>query len=412
MKSPCIVHLRPSNFVGGPEQQLLRYAEAERHGPIQVYLGTFVGARAGVEFLQAATSRKLRAFALPFGPWSALPALVRELRSRHVDLLCTHGYKADILGLIAGRLLGIPVVYFLRGWTAENRKIVLYEALDRVFLRFADRIVCLSEDQVQRVTKLGYSASRIHTIPNAIDVPSYSPEQVSTSRRHLRELYEIPQDCPVVASAGRLSPEKGVGVFIDAAAELSRRYPSVHFLIFGDGALRSHLELKTRELGLVNCFRFAGFVPQLRELLPGVDILVNPSFSEEMPNIVLEAMAARIPVVATSVGGLCEIAGSEQALSLVSPGNLSELIEAVSAILYNREYAIRLAERGRARVCRSYSVVRQRAQLRSLYRDILSADQLELPAADFCELGPDSSRTPLQNPGTRRCTATVTWTVE
>ncbi len=395
MRSPCIVHLRASNFVGGPEHQLLRYADAERDGSIQIHLATFLGKREGVEFLRVAACRDLRVFSLPsrdFGPRSALPALIRELRSRHVDLLCTHGYKADILGLIAGRLTGIRVVCFLRGWTGENSKIYLYETLDRFFLPLADRIVCLSENQAQRFRERHWGTSQIHIVPNAIDLPNYSPEQISGARRRLRELFGIPLNCAVIASAGRLSPEKGVGVFIDAAAQLTESDPNIRFLIFGDGALRAQLELKTKELGLTSYVRFAGFVPEVREFLPGLDILVNPSFSEEMPNIVLEAMAAAIPVVATSVGGVPEIAGPDQALSLVSPGNPRELAEAVSTLLGDRLYAIRLARQGLARVRQTYSPTRQRTQLRALYRDVISADHWRPASTDFCDSESENSK--------------------
>lgn len=378
MSFPCILHLRASNFVGGPENQLLRYAESERGGPIQIYLGTFVGSGEGSEFLRAAAARDLQVLSLPsrdFGPRSALPALIRELRSHHVDLLCTHGYKADILGLIAGRLTGVPVACFLRGWTRENRRIRVYETLDRLFLPLAHRIVCLSENQAQRLVERCRVASRIHIVPNAIDLPDRSSGQIVSIRRRIRELFGFPSDCRLIASAGRLSPEKGVAVFLDAAAQLFGGYPNARFLVFGEGPLREELELKSKWLGLANHVRFAGFVRCLREFLPGLDILVNPSFSEEMPNIVLEAMAAEIPVVATSVGGVPEIAGPNQAVSLVPPGNPTAIAEAVSAILRDTLNATQLARRGRARVQQAYSPTRQTAQLRALYREVLSTAQ-------------------------------------
>src|SRR5229473_1229940 len=311
MSSPFILHLRGSNFVGGPEKQLLRYAESERDGTFQICLGTFVGPGEGTEFLRAAAARGFQILSLPsrsIGPQSALPALVRELRSRRVDSLCTHGYKADIIGLLAGWATGVPVACFLRGWTRENARIRLYEAIDRFALPFAQRIVCLSEHQALRLKKWPLLASRIRIVPNAIDLPDISVAEVARTRRYIRELFGFPIDCPLIASAGRLSPEKGAAVFLDASARLLGSYPEARFLIFGEGPLRGELESKSRRLGLGGGhLRFPGFVAKLRELLPGLDVLVNPSWSEEMPNIVLEAMAAEIPVVASAVGGVPEI---------------------------------------------------------------------------------------------------------
>src|SRR6266436_10078104 len=126
MSSPCILHLRGSNFVGGRDNQLFRNAESERDGAFQICLGTFVGPREGTEFLRAAAARDFQVLSLPsrsIGRQSALPALVRELRSRRVDSLCTHGYKADIIGLLAGWAPGVPVSCFLRGWTRESASI-------------------------------------------------------------------------------------------------------------------------------------------------------------------------------------------------------------------------------------------------------------------------------------------------
>jgi glycosyltransferase involved in cell wall biosynthesis len=375
---PRILHLRGSNFVGGPEHQLLRYAESERGGPFHIYLGTFVGPAEGTEFLRAAAARGLQLLSLParsFGPRSALPALIRELRSRHVSLLCTHGYKADILGLLAGRLAGVPVACFLRGWTQENRRIRIYESLDRLFLPLAHQVVCLSENQARRHMQRRRLASRIRIVMNAIDLPDCSSGQIAHARQLVRERFGLPSDCPLIASAGRLSPEKGVAVFLDAAAQLLGRYPNARFLVFGDGPLRGELELESKQLGLGDHLRFAGFVPRLREFLPGLDILVNPSFSEEMPNVVLEAMAVEIPVIATAVGGVPEIAGPDQAVSLVPPGNAKAIAKAISAILCGPSEAKQLARRGRIRVQQAYSPARQRAQFHTLYRELLPTSE-------------------------------------
>ena len=121
-----VLHLRASNFVGGPENQILRYAECERSGPISTLIGTFVGLGEGTEFLEAAKRRGLETLALPAGPLGdlrAVWALTRFLGERGVALLSTHGYRADIIGTLAGRLSGVPVVPFLRGWTREDAKV-------------------------------------------------------------------------------------------------------------------------------------------------------------------------------------------------------------------------------------------------------------------------------------------------
>lgn len=375
MKRQRILHLRAAGFVGGPENQLLRHVQAEADGPYEIYLGTFVGPREGTEFQDAALARGIRTLSLPaweFGLNSALPALIRELRTRKFSLLCTHGYKADILGTIAGRICRVPVACFLRGWTRQDIKVRIYETMDRLFLRLADRIVCLSENQAQRVRKLHGIAGRIRIVPNAIDLVKYSPQQIAATRMRVRQQFGFPDDCFLVISAGRLSPEKGVAILLQAAAQLLIECPNARFAVFGEGPLRSQLEVQSNRLGLLERLAFYGFVPELREILPAADVLVNPSLSEEAPNIVLEGMAAGIPVVATSVGAVPEIADGGRALSLVAPGNPQAISEAVAALLRSPTNRSQLGACGQARVQEAYSLTAQKLRFHSLYEELIS----------------------------------------
>ena len=401
MNSPHILHLRGSSFVGGPEHQLFNYAESEREGAFQIRLGTFVGPEEGSEFIRLAQARGYHILSLPCGTTgfrSALPVLVREMRIGRVDLLCTHGYKADILGVLAARATGTPVACFLRGWTSENARVRFYEAMDRFIVPFAQRIVCLSDHQALRLRKRRVLASRIRIVQNAVDLPDLSAENTARIRNRIRGLFGFPVDCPLIASAGRLSPEKGVHVFLDASAAILESYPETRFLIFGDGALRGELESKSRCLGLSDRLRFSGFVTELRELLPGLDVLVNPSLSEEMPNIVLEGMAAGIPVVATAVGGVSEISGIVQAVKLISPGNPKSLVEAVSFMIQNPNAARELAIRGRARVQQAYSRALQKVQLQTLYRELLSTAPTSLPEPPEADANRHPSRSARSDP--------------
>src|ERR1700736_1637327 len=110
MRPARILHLRASNFVGGPEQQLLRYALLERDSEFELTLGTFVGPREGSDFLRAIDEGGLQSISITSGNLAAsFRALVKATRSHQFDLICAHGYKADILSIAAGRLAGIPV---------------------------------------------------------------------------------------------------------------------------------------------------------------------------------------------------------------------------------------------------------------------------------------------------------------
>ncbi|HEX5424664.1 MAG TPA: glycosyltransferase [Candidatus Acidoferrales bacterium] len=372
MKHGRILHLRASNFVGGPERQLLLHAQAQRDGEWNILLGTFLGEYEGQELRQHAESLQLPNIALPSAPKNkALKMLVSQIRSAGVSLLCTHGYKADILGVIAGRITRVPVACFLRGWTHEDWKVSAYERLDRWCLRYADRIVCLSNTQGARIATSLSIRKRIRIVCNAIESRHIADHERLQAQSELRRRLDLPVDSKVVATAGRLSPEKGVADFLDAVRCLQDEFPAVRFVVFGDGFLREELRNQARALGIEERVRFAGFQKDLQTLLPGIDLLINPSHSEEMPNILLEAMSAKIPVVATDVGGVAEIAGTERALRLVPSGYPHVLAMAIRDLVRNTQRAERLAEAGHRRVEQTYSIAAQQKQFDALYRELL-----------------------------------------
>jgi succinoglycan biosynthesis protein ExoA len=391
MKRPRILHLRASNFVGGPEHQLLRHAESELNGPREILLGSFIGPEEGSEFLRGAEARGIQTLSLPsrnLGPRSALPMLIRALKSYKIDLLCTHGFKADVLGVLAARSAGVPIACFLRGWTAENRKVRIYEAADVLSLRFADRIVCLSAAQASKIQRFSALKPRVRIVGNAIDVPAADEGSNTRSREEIIRRFGLPSDCAIVATAGRLSPEKATIDFVEAASRVSRQHRSARFLVFGEGVLRHQLERKARALGLEGRIVFTGFQRDLRKLLPGVDLLVNPSHSEEMPNAVLEAMASAIPVIATAVGGVEEIAGPWGAVYLVPPRNPEILANAIGQLLSEPSRAKALGQLGRTRVQTRYSLARQSSEFHSLYDEFVCLPKPDSSGAILDVLSP------------------------
>ncbi len=369
-----ILHLRTSNFVGGPERQLLRYGEYEREGPFELIFGTLVDEREGRDFARAANERGFQVLTLPagtIGDIGALSRLVRYVRNQSTALICAHGYQADAFGMLAARWCRIPIACFLRGWTREDWRVRAYERLDRALLPLATRIVCLSRTQASEIGLRRSLASKIRLVSNAVEVRSISAEDRTEARRRLRLRLGLPNESPVVASAGRLSPEKGTAYFLRAIPMISRSFPAAHFVVFGSGPLRAELEELAQTLGLGTTVRFAGFANDFAELLPGIDLMVNPALSEVMPNAVLESMAAAVPVVATDVGGVAEIAGPEKAIALVPTGDPAAIARAVSELLRDPRRLSELGRAGQRRVGEAFSPAVQKAQLRALYQEML-----------------------------------------
>ena len=362
-----ILHLRASNFVGGPERQLMRYAE--NRSTANTVIGVFAAESEGKGFLEALNARGLPSLALSSSSREAMRELKRFVAANSVRLICTHGYKADVLGCLCSHSTGVPVAFFLRGWTGEDWKVRLYEAADRFFLRFADRVVCLSQTQAAEMP--ASLRPKIRVVTNAIAAPSGDPSTREQSRQQLVSRFRLSGAEMIVAAAGRLSPEKGGDLYIEAAASIAKNFPSVRFLLFGDGPLRKEFEARILQLG-ASSICLTGHVPDFPDLLPGIDLFVSPSRAEQMPNVLLEAMACGVPSIATDVGAVAEIAHGDASVALISSGSIEALAAAMTTALQDPA-ALRRAGSGAPAVIKTYySPERQQKQLNALYDEFLS----------------------------------------
>ena len=316
-----IVHLTASRFFGGPERQMLGLACALPSTHRTIFLSFPEGGHSQ-EFLDEVRSAGFDGAALRsdfprFG--AVLRELIGFLRGCGATVLCCHGYKADLFGLLAARRLGIPAVGVSRGWTTENRRVRLYEAIDRRVLRWMDRVVCVSEGQAEKVRHSGVNPAKISVIHNAIRTDRFTKPSPEV-RASLTRLFPQPPRL-LVGAAGRLSPEKGFDVLVAAAASLVRAVPEAGFVLFGEGARRQALTEQVRAAGLAEHFVLPGFRRDLDELLPAFDVFALPSHTEGLPNVVLESFAAGVPVVATAVGGTPELVEDGVSGRLVPPGD-------------------------------------------------------------------------------------------
>jgi glycosyltransferase involved in cell wall biosynthesis len=315
-----LMHLTASPFFGGPERQMLGLAGALAGDLCSILVSFSEGGRCRA-FLEEAGRQGFAAHELAHDTpriRGARAELVELLRRSGSDILFCHGYKASLIGRLAARRAKIPVAAVSRGWTYESAKVRLYELLDRINLRWMDRVVCVSQGQAAKVRGAGIPRRKIVVIPNAIDAMRFATLDPA-ARTELERLFPRPVR-RIVGAAGRLSPEKGFLDLVDAAALVVRRDPEVGFVLFGEGALRPALGARIKDRQLSESFILAGFRPDLDHLLPALDLLVQSSYTEGMPNVILEACAAGVPVLATAVGGTPEILEQDLASRLVPPG--------------------------------------------------------------------------------------------
>jgi glycosyltransferase involved in cell wall biosynthesis len=231
-----------------------------------------------------------------------------------------------------------------------------------------DRVVCVSANQAARVGRTGVSRSRVVVIHNAIDPERFGQLEASY-REKLLALFPKPPG-QIVGAAGRLSPEKGFQILVQAAARLVTRNRSVGLVLFGEGPLRDQLSRDIIAASLRDRVILAGFRADLDRFLPWLDVLVLPSFTEGLPNVVLEGCAVGVPIVATAVGGTPEIIQDGVTGFLVPPGNVTALAERLHAVLGALQGARMVGERGRRRVLEKFTFPVQAEQYRRLLANL------------------------------------------
>jgi glycosyltransferase involved in cell wall biosynthesis len=364
-----VVHLTSSTFFGGPERQMLGLAEALPESLRTAFVSFPEGGRCAA-FLDEVRARGFDATALR-ADFPKLPAVATELtallRELGCDVLLCHGYKANIIGRVAARRVGVPAVAVSRGWTWEDRRVRLYEWLDRRHLRLMDHVVAVSEGQAERVRRwCGVPRQRVTVIRNSARLGALATTEPARDQL----LGFFPSDnrvSRVVVGAGRLSPEKGYDVLIRAAADVLTTDPGAGVVIFGEGVLRAELEQHVHAAGLNGRVVLPGFRTDLDSLLAAADVVTLPSFTEGLPNVALEASAAGVPVVATAVGGTPEVVADGETGFLVRPGRPAELAARLTQLLRDADLRAALGAAGRERMQNLFTFDAQAAAYLDLF---------------------------------------------
>ncbi len=365
-----ILHLIGSNLVGGPEKQILYHAADMQDSEYRISVGSFHDLKERPEVLAAAEEKNIPTVCLPGGVrLDLVERLSKELRKRKGLLLCTHGFKANVVGYLATRRTGTPHVAFVRGFTAENQRVKFYEMLERQALKRAERVVCVSAAQAEQIRRLRGNRRKPFVVKNAMLPPYSRPSGAeAVSRSGLR----IPEDAFVFGSVGRLSIEKGHRFMISAFHRLcgkAGRDAKLFLVVVGDGREQEPLEQQASQLGIRDKVYFAGFQGNPAEWMRLMDCMVQPSLTEGTPNAVLEALCLRVPVIATAVGGVPDLIADGRNGLLVRSGDVDALAGAMERMWNSPELRARLISGGNE-LTAEYSPAYQRQNLIEVYDDV------------------------------------------
>jgi glycosyltransferase involved in cell wall biosynthesis len=263
-------------------------------------------------------------------------------------------------------------------WLARNRNVISWEAVTQPYLKkhmmaykLASRWFAVSvavsnaiRDQVRN--ERGVSEDKTQTIHYGVDLETYFPGKQDTIRR----LLKLKSDTCIISTVARLTEQKGHCYLLPAIPEVVRMHPQAHFVFIGDGPLRPLLEKQCLDLGIRNHVHFLGFRQDVVELLQSTDLFVLPSLYEGLPNVVLEAMACGLPVIATAVDGTPEAVVDGETGILVPSKDPEKLKQALLALIPDNNKRRTMGKNARHCVETDFSFDRQLSEFVALYEKL------------------------------------------
>ncbi len=279
-----------------------------------------------------------------------------------------HGwmFHGNLLARLAGWAAGVPHVITHR----HNTEIggMRRERLKRLTRRLDERVIAICELARQNeIERTAVSPDKVMTIYNGIDLAPFQQAADTAVRRE----FGIPDDAPLLGVVGRLHPQKGHTHLLAAFPAIRQAHPAARLLVVGDGALLMPFMALVEAMGMADSVILTGTRADVPEILAALDLFVLPSLWEGLPIVLLEAMAAGLPVAATAVGGTPELVVDGETGLLVPPADPGALATAVNRLLDDPAAARRMGQAGQERVSRHFTVRRMADQIESLYLSLL-----------------------------------------
>lgn len=309
-----------------------------------------------------------------------IPALRNIVQRNAPDLVLTHQVKSHLLLKLSRLWQQYPWVAFHHGYTTTDRKMRAYNLLNRWSLPTADRVITVCEAFARELSRAGVARERIHVQHNSIRQEEVgSCEEAAALRKRLG----IAKNDSLVLSVGRLSREKAHIDLISALNYLREKNPEtkVVVVIVGEGPERTSLATAAASFRLSESVMLTGELNNVQTYYAAADVVVLPSHSEGSPYVLLEGMAAKVPIVATAVGGVPEMVEDENSALLVPPRDPRAMAAAIMRVVNDRELAGRLVENAFAIVTTRHTPETQIRALAQVYRSVLkSADRTQVTA--------------------------------
>jgi glycosyltransferase involved in cell wall biosynthesis len=368
-----VLHLIDTPDLSGPGKTIVNSCRLSKGRGYEKVVAVFAGDGENT-FLRYVREKGIRGYGIrerykllpgPLANIAVVADLRALLREEKVDILHAHGFKGDVLGSIAAIGTGIRMVTTQHGFINNTTSARVYNRLSMLVSKRMDRVIAVSEKMRYTLLDAGIAPGKTVVVHNAIVVDDYLPlvpSEMILDRCNLRGVG------PVIGCIGRLSREKGHDVLCQAFISVCERHPSARLLIVGSGPEMGRLQEKYRRYS--RQIIFVGHVTNVHEYISVMDLNVLPSFTEGLPNVVLETACMQVPSVATSVGGTPECIIDGVTGILVPPGDQNRLSQAILNVVGDDGLRKSLGQGARRFVLEQFSFEQRVNKVIALYDGI------------------------------------------
>ena len=360
-----VLHLSSEDSWRGGEQQIVYLVEES----INQGVDPVIGLKEGSVIQDYCENNGLPYFTLPFKSaydFASAREVIKYCKEHSVDLIQTHSSKGHTLAVIAG-LIGLDIPQIL------TRR-VDFPVKDNWFSKFKynyskiARIICVSDVIKEMTSKDIKEKEKLVTIHDGVDLKKFDEFLESN---WLRETYEIPKDHVIIGNTSAISYQKDYHTFTDTVELILKERDDVHFFIVGDGPQREEIEEYISDKKLTEKITMTGFLKNIREVLPSIDLFLFTSQTEGLGTTLLDAMVAQIPIVATAAGGVKEIISHEENGLLYPVKDPNGLKEGIVRLLESPELRTSLISKGLEKV-KNYSKEITAQQTIEIYTQVLN----------------------------------------
>ena len=369
-----VLHLIHTMAYGGVETALLNWVRRFDRDRFDVHVACFANPGATeTPFVETATAQGLAVATIPWGRrkplLKAARALAAHIRRLDIDILHCHGWYADYVGAITGRLVSVKTITTQYVWFDFDVKRNLIQWLDQYAIRLFDRVTAHCEATRLSTIARGFAPERVTTL--ACGFETHRVELRPAERLERRRSAGIADDDLLIVNVARLYPEKAQDFLLECFRQIHAREPRARLWIAGIGPLEAQLRALSSRLKLDDRVSFIGFAKDLPSVLALADLQVHPARIEGVPLAICEGMAAGLPIVASAVGGLPEVLGDGDNGVLVPPGDGAVFVEAVLDLLGDPERAGRLGRNARRFIEQDYSLTAAVRRVEATYAEMM-----------------------------------------